>query len=230
MVKKTTVKKNTTVKTDTQKVVATKSDKQSLTGDHYTLRQVAVECINFQTENEMLQAKKGSIADHFMNAATMYITEKPNGEPMAKDHPFLVACKMEEEFAKSKDAGVNQWDKIPPNWSQMKSNIKAAYNMGLDITSYKDEFSMRKDLNEARKVKKGEVVEAVDQVDTALQDAVEQANPEISLRLFAIVNQCKKLTEAQNDEVVRILDQSLEAIITMKEIAAEFEHEEAATA
>jgi len=78
--------KKKTVKKDTTK-------KASITGDHFTLDQVAAECIGFQTEHDELQEKKGSIADHFMNAATIYITDKPNGEPMAKDHPFLVACK-----------------------------------------------------------------------------------------------------------------------------------------
>lgn len=212
-----TTKKKTTVKTNTKAV------KESLSGEHYTLEQVAGECIGFQTEHEELQAKKGSIADHFMNASMMYITEKPNGEPMAKDHPFLVACKAQEELSKSPASGAKQWDKIPASWSQMKSNIKAAYNMGLDINSYKDEFSMRKDLNAARKEAKEE---AVDQVEQGLEDAVQGGNPEMNLRLHAIVNACKGLTDAQNDEVLRVLDQALESIVVLTYIAGEFVEEE----
>lgn len=195
----------------------------SITGDHFTLEQVAAECIGFQTEHEQLQEKKGSIADHFMNASTIYITAKPDGEPMAKDHPFLVACKAQEELSKSPAAGLSRWEKIPASWSQMKSNIKAAYNMGLDINSYKDEFTMRNDLNAARKAKKED---AVDQVEQGIADAVEGANPEVNLRLHAILNTCKDLTDAQSDEVLRILDQALESIVVMKAIAGEFREEE----
>jgi len=198
----------------------------SITGDHFTLAQVAIECSHFQTEMEAVNEKKGSISDHFMNAATMYITEAPQGE-MQKDHPFLVACKAQEELSKSNEAGVNKWDKIPSSWSQMKSNIKAAYNRGIDINSFETESMMRAELNSQRKAEKDEL-QANTQVDEALTDVAESLSPEISLRLFAFVNACKDLTEAQELDAVRILDESLENLITMKEISAQFAGESGA--
>lgn len=198
----------------------------SLSGDSFTLAQVAVECVHFQTDSEALSEKKGTLSDHFMSAAKMYIKDKPVGE-MAVDHPFLVACKAQEMASKSKEAGINQWDKVPAAWSQMKSNIKASYNMGIDINEYEQERPLRDELNKQRKAKKdAEATKEGEQVDEALQDAVNTVSPEVALRLFAIVNQCKDMTDAQERDIVRILDESLENIVTMKEIAAQFDAEE----
>lgn len=198
----------------------------SLSGDHFTLEQVAQECIGFQTESEVLKDKKGTISDHFMDAAKMYITKKPKkGEEMAVDHAFLVACNAQETASKSESAGMYQWDKVPPAWSQMKSNIKAAFNMGLDINSYTSESAMRKDLNEARKAAKAEnksdEEKAQEQVEGALDDMVKSGNVLISQRVFAIVESCKDLTDAQVGDVEQILANALENILLMKHLVSE---------
>jgi hypothetical protein len=209
-------KKKTT--TDTTK-------KASITGDHFTLEQVAAECIGLQTEQEMLSAKKGTISDHFMDAAKMYITDKPDGQPMAKDHPFMQACIDQEALSKSSAAGVNQWDKTPANWSQMKSNIKQAYNKGIDINGFETESKMRATLNEVRKAERAAKVDEVDQVEQALTDATEGLSPELSQRIFAIVQICKDMDEKQQDDALRILDDSLENIMVMKELVAQFQQD-----
>ena len=130
--------------------------------------------------------KQGTISDHFMSAATIYITEAPTGEAMADDHPFLVACKAVEKFMKSEAAKVNQWDKIPPSWSQIKSNIKAAYKHGININDFDTESSMRAELNEKRKAEKEEG-QNNDQLEGALTDIGESISQEISQRIFAMV-------------------------------------------
>lgn len=216
-------KKNTSKTTNSNRKPAT-TKKASITGDHFTLAQVAPMCIGFQTEYEMLNAKKASIADCFMDAAKIYITDKPKGK-MENDHPFLLACKSQEEFSKSGEAKANQWDKIPANWSQMKSNIKAAYNKGIDVNDYKTEASLREDLNKIRKAEKGE---KVDQVEDSLTDATEGASPELTQRLFAINNLCKGLSEAQTDDAIRSLDEAIQAIAIMKELVKETTAEAAA--
>lgn len=218
MAKKTETKVNT-------KAAEAKSSRTtkpaSLTGDHYTLAQVAVEAIHFATEDEMLKTKKSTIADHFMSAATMYITEKPTGEEMPKDHPFLVACKEQETFSKSAAAGENQWDTIPRVWTQLKSNIKQAYNNGIDINDYDSENSVREELNKRRKEakEKGEN----NQESEALTDLAETASQPLSQRVFAIAQMCKDLTEAQEQDVLRILDDAIENITVMKELTSELQ-------
>lgn len=204
----------------------TKSTPASLTGDKYTLAQVAEECINFQTENELLKERKGTISDHFMSAATLYIKEPrgDNGE-MLKDHPFMVACESQEKISKSEAAGIHQWDKIPSQWSQMKSNIKAAYNMGLDITEFSTESSMRKDLNELRKAdkesKKTPDEKAEGQVEGSLTEVVNDGNVVVSQRLFAIVEACKDLSPEQVTDAENILEDALESILLMKVLVSE---------
>jgi len=218
--------KKTTLKTTSAKHEDDTS-KASITGDHFTLEQVAAECIGLQTEQEMLSAKKGTISDHFMDAAKMYITDKPkNGEKMEKDHPFLVACKDQEALSKSSASGVNQWDTIPPNWSQMKSNIKQAYNKGIDINVFDTESKMRDTLNEVRKAEREAKVEEVSQVEQALDDATEGLSPELSQRIFAIVQVCKDMSSAQQDDALRTLDGALETIMVMKELVTELQAEE----
>ncbi len=210
-----------TKKQTSKKTTSNNSAPASITGDHFTLEQVANECVFFQTENEELQVKKSTVADHFMSAAKLYIQDKnTTGEDMAKDHPFLVACKDQENLSKSSAAGVNQWDVVPSVWTQIKSNIKAAYNMGMDVSSYEKEGALRKDLNEARKEKK-KAEEGETQVDQALSDAVEGLNPEVSLRIFALVQMSKDVTEAQSDEIVRVLDEAIDTVNIMKELAVE---------
>jgi len=221
MTKKKAVKKTS----ETIAVSKVDTSKKSITGDHNTLAQVADMCAGFQTESEMFAVKKASIADCFMSAAQIYITDKPDGEPMPKDHAFLMACKAQEDFSKSTEAGLNQWDKIPANWSQMKSNIKAAYNKGIDINDFEYESKMREELNNIRKEEKGE---KVDQVEDSLSDVTESASPELAQRLFAINNLCKDMTPAQTDDVIRILDEAIQSIAIMKELVAETQKEAAA--
>ena len=72
----------------------------SLSGDHFTLEQVAHECIGFQTESEALKDKKGTLSDHFMDAAKMYITKKPkDGEEMATSFAGIDVLKKGMDFA-----------------------------------------------------------------------------------------------------------------------------------
>jgi len=210
-----------------KKNTKSKAKAGSLSGDNFTLEQVAIECIHFETENEVVKQSKNTLSDHFLSAASIYIKDvNTTGEDMASDHPFLVACDAQEKISKSEQAGINQWDKIPRSWSQLKSNVKAAYNMGLDINSYTTESSMRKDLNEARKAAKeaNKTPEelAAEQVESALDVLTESGNTALSQRLFAITEQCKNVTDSQADDILRILDEALENIMVMKELAAQF--------
>lgn len=69
---------------------------------------------------------------------------------------FESACKDTEDYIKSKDAGRNQVDKLPKYWIQPKSNVKAAINLGLDITLYKSESALRKAKIKAMAALRGE--------------------------------------------------------------------------
>lgn len=222
--------KQTTVKRTNSKAKA-----GSLSGDHFTLEQVAQECIGFQTDSEELKEKKGTLSDHFMDAAKMYILRPPvEGEEMAEDHAFLVACSLQEKASKSDSAGLYQWDKVPASWSQMKSNIKQAYNMGLDINTFTSESAMRKELNtlrkEAKEQNKTPEQRAQEQVESALSEMVEGENTIISQRVFAIVEACKDLTPAQVGDVENILGATLENILLMKQLVIDTDMESAEAA
>ena len=66
---------------------------------------------------------------------------------------FVSLCEQAEaeyKASKGKRAKAN----IPKQWTQAKSNIKAALNFGLNLKDYSTESAMRKALLEARKASK----------------------------------------------------------------------------
>lgn len=65
---------------------------------------------------------------------------------------FLSRCENAESRYKESTKGA----KIPKQWSQAKSNIKAALNEGIDLHAHETESSMRKAMLDARKAKKEE--------------------------------------------------------------------------
>lgn len=207
-----------------------KAKRGSLSGDHFTLKQVAEECIGFQTLSEDLKDKKGTLSDHFMDAAKVYIKKPKKGETMEEDHAFLVACAAQEKASKSESAGRFQWDKVPPSWSQMKSNLKAAFNMGIDINKYETESSLRKDLNEARKAQKEAnktpEEKAKEQLEGAVDDMVENGETTISQRIFAIIEACKSLTPEQVDDAAAVLASTLEDIKVLNALNTEVKQKE----
>jgi len=202
-----------------------KQSEKTLSGTHYTLEGVAIECIHFTTAREDIKTQQGTLSDHFMSAAQVYIKAPKKGEEMQEDHPFLVACEKVESFMKSEAAGINQWDKIPAVWSQLKSNMKAAFNLGMDINAFDTESSMRKELNERRKAKKAETVspeqKALEQAQEAVSELVEKGDTALSQRIFAIVEACRKATPDQLDDVIAVLDSATSDIKAILAVTAE---------
>lgn len=121
-----------------------------------TMRSVMLEAVEVQTAIEEGKSGKGAISQHLMICARKFV----DGKTKALDvDMFLTACKQEEKFIKSQEAGINRQDRVPPCWTQAKSNIKAAADFGLSPADFKTESAMRKALNECRKAAKQEALE-----------------------------------------------------------------------
>ena len=110
-----------------------------------TMRDVLIEAVQVETSIEDLRTEvknlSGGVSQHLLKVAQGFTTAKA----------FLSACEIDEAWIKSDDAYANKVDKLPRCWTQAKSNIKAAFKHGLDLSSYEKEFDMRKDLNDKRK-------------------------------------------------------------------------------
>lgn len=206
------------------KKVTTKTGAASLTGEHFTLEQVALECIRFETVSEDLKEEKATLSDHFLSAAKLYIKKPKEGEEMLEDHPFLAACKAQEKLSKE-SKGMDAWDTVPRSWTQLKSNMKQSFNIGLDVNKYKTEGALRTDLNKARKDKKEAdktpEQKAVEQVTESLGSIVETGETVIQQRIFAIIEACKNLSEAQADDVAAVLETTLADINVLKVLGDE---------
>ena len=100
----------------------------------------------------------GSISNKLLVLAVAFQEAKTIGKVSKDDSAgegFVLACKGHEDFIRSSDAKRSQVDKLPRCWTQAKSNIKAAINLGLDLTKYSSESALRKDVAKARAAAKG---------------------------------------------------------------------------
>lgn len=68
---------------------------------------------------------------------------------------FDMACKEQETFIRSKDAKSLRVDKLPRFWTNPKSQIKAALNLGIDLALYETESKLRKAVAAERAKLKG---------------------------------------------------------------------------
>ena len=68
---------------------------------------------------------------------------------------FDLACAEQEKFIRSREAKSYRVDKLPRYWTNPKSQIKSALNLGIDLTKYQTESKLRKAVAEARAALKG---------------------------------------------------------------------------
>lgn len=68
---------------------------------------------------------------------------------------FDTACKEQETYIRSKEAKAYRVDNLPRYWSNPKSQIKAALNLGIDLSMYQTESKLRKAVATKRAELKG---------------------------------------------------------------------------
>ena len=68
---------------------------------------------------------------------------------------FDEACKQQETFIRSREAKSYRVDTLPRYWTNPKSQIKSALNLGIDLSLYETESKLRKAVAVARAALKG---------------------------------------------------------------------------
>lgn len=113
------------------------------------LRHLLIEANKFEKEIEPTVA---GISDRLLAIAKRFQTragveEKPDGTKVeSRAESFITACKMEEDWLRSKEAGDDQrTEGLPRCWTQAKSNIKAAMCFGIDLSKFETESALRKE-------------------------------------------------------------------------------------
>lgn len=91
------------------------------------------------------------IAGKYQDAKDIVAPENYRNERnRAASEAFMDACKLEEAYIRSAEAGQWQRDTLPRCWTQAKSNIKAALEFGINLDLYKSESALRKQVIKIR--------------------------------------------------------------------------------
>lgn len=164
-----------------------------------TMRDVLIEAVQVETSIEDLRAEvknlAGGVSEHLLTVAKGFRNVTA----------FLSACEIDERWIKSDEAGTNKVDKLPRCWTQAKSNIKQAFKFNMDLSSYKNEFNMRTDLNKKREEAKGTT--GGEKAQAALKDVIDTSkDPRISQSLEALI---ATLMTLEGDEA---LDRAVEGM------------------
>lgn len=183
-----------------------------------TFRDVAREAIQAQTLKEDAKLAGDSMSDHFLLAAQTYSHGKNLKDEKARTklvESLVSIIVAEEKFMKSENCPtVDRWDKIPPAWSQCKSNIKKGIEAGFNPSDYKTMSKYRKALNDFRKGNKPDEGEkATDQAQE-----VNASNPEIGQRMLALLAMVEGTTADQQAGVVEVLDKTLAEIKVLRQL------------
>lgn len=159
-----------------------------------TLRTVLIDAVKV---DKVVTTKTGSISNALLVVARQFQSQSTIGTVSSVNADrFLDACKLEESFIRSTEARRNKVDKLPRSFTQPKSNIKAALNLGLSLANFNTESSLRKEVQALRKAA------ATNPVDTAIAglkkslatvpskqalDIISRANAELAAILAALV-------------------------------------------
>ena len=104
---------------------------------------------------------------------------------------FDAACKEQETFIRSKEAKGMRVDKLPRYWTNPKSQIKAALNLGIDLAKFETESKLRKQVAlERAKLKGGD----------ALGEAIKTLKSNCENTSEAVWLEAIKAGEAEADE------------------------------
>lgn len=90
---------------------------------------------------------------------------------------FDLACKEQETFIRSREAKSMRVDNLPKYWSNPKSQIKSALNLGIDLALYQTESKLRKAVAAERAKLKGG--DALGDMIKALKKECENVSEEI---------------------------------------------------
>lgn len=136
-----------------QKSTTTKAEPRKL-----TIRVVLLDALEAQGIIDKADKQIESVRDQREGAISSISEELMEvAKPFGTDYErFLDACKAEEKWLKSDEAGSKKVTTIPRCFIQAKSNIKQAMKLGLDPNDYKSESELRKAKNEANKAAKEE--------------------------------------------------------------------------
>lgn len=174
-----------------------------------TMRELIIEAAKGQA---VLDKTVGSISNRLLVVAKTYqekdmIMSDPNGERVEKRaDKFKAATTLEEKWIRSKEAGELQRDTLPKCWTQSKSNIKAAIELGIDLRPFNSESALRKEVVRVRGLKSASPLDAeLSEFKKAIQglhsakalEIVKQANAAIFLALEAIRASEKKALQAK---------------------------------
>jgi hypothetical protein len=136
----------------------------------FTLRNVAVEAAIADVQKDYAKESGTMVSQHIMTIAKTF----PNVDG------FLAACSIEEDFLKSpagmqtvldafRKEGIKEQfsGNCPRAWSQAKSNIKKAWQLGINPSDHETESSMRAELNKKRNEKKNQSAGGVIETELA---------------------------------------------------------------
>jgi len=170
-----------------------------------TLRDVIIEAIHAQTDidtaNELVQESTSSVSNHLLVVAK-------NFHDAGK---FIEACKVQEDFIKSKEAGKNQADKLPRCWTNAKSNIKRALELGFDLSEYKTESELRKAVTEKRQ--KESEGDSKPVIDPKLLNSDDEGNdPRLIQYVNALMKKLAEVTGDGVDEAIEVIDNTINEI------------------
>lgn len=105
---------------------------------------------------------------------------------------FDVACKEQENFIRSKEARGYQVEALPRYWTNPKSQIRSAMNLGINIKLYETESKLRKAVAAKRSELKGS-----DELGEAIKDFKKQCeNVDANIYLEAIKQASAYITAA----------------------------------
>lgn len=124
------------------------------------------------------------------------IKAKPDGERVeANSLKFVTATKGEEAFIKSKEAGDLQRASLPRCWTQAKSNIKAAIELGIDLAKYTSEAALRKEVIRVRGLK------SANPIDQAVSEFKKMLKAVTEDEALAVLKQATAAIAAQRGQV-----------------------------
>lgn len=154
------------------------------------MRALIIEAVKCQ---RVVDKKSGGVSNKLLELAKVYQPKTSIGHISLDERSaegFVDACKMHEDFIKSKDAMSNQCDKLPRCWTQAKSNIKAAINFGIDLASYASESALRKAVAKMRKAQAG--TDPVKEALSAFKKEIEALPADTAVDLMAQITELAK--------------------------------------
>lgn len=183
----------------------------------WTIRSVILEACEsmeaLESLKDQIQILRGSVADHLLQVAKGIPACKDKDKELADT--FLLACKVQEDWFKSDDAGQAKLDTIPRVFINIKSVIKAGYNLGLKMGDFETYNQLREKVTELRQKKAETNNDAID--DDSVIEAAE-IDPRLGQSVNALLQTVLSVDDKDDKLVEDIIKQLNDTTMKIKGI------------